>query len=79
MHLIRNSLDYASWKDRKTFAAAIRHIYIVPNAEAGLDELDAFAQWPWGIKFPAVAAAWRLAWDKVIPFFAFPSPIRRVR
>lgn len=78
VHLIRNSLDYASWKDRKALAAAIRPIYTAPSAEAALVELDAFAQGPWGVKFPTVAAAWRRAWDKVIPFFAFPAPIRRV-
>jgi transposase-like protein len=78
VHLIRNSLDYASWKDRKALAAAIRPIYTAPSAEAALAELDAFAHGPWGVKFPTVAAAWRRAWDKVIPFFAFPAPIRRV-
>lgn len=41
-------------------------------------ELDAFAQGSWGKKFPTVTAAWRRAWDRVIPFFAFPPPIRRV-
>ena len=78
VHLIRNSLDYASWKDRKALAAAIKPIYTAPNAEAALAELDAFAQGPWGQKFPTVAAAWRRAWDKVIPFFAFLASIRRV-
>ncbi len=78
VHLIRNSLDFASWKERKALAAAIRPIYTAPNAEAALAELDAFAQGPWGEKFPPVAAAWRRAWDRVIPFFAFPPPIRRV-
>jgi transposase-like protein len=43
-----------------------------------LAELDAFAQSPWGETFPTVAAAWRRAWDRVIPFFAFPPAIRRV-
>ena len=78
VHLIRNSLDYASWKDRKALAAAIKPIYAAPSAEAALAELDAFAQGPWGQKFPTVAAAWRRAWDRVIPFFAFPPAIRRV-
>ncbi len=78
VHLIRNSLDYASWKERKALAAAIRPIYTAPSAEAALAELDAFAQGPWGEKFPTVVAAWRRAWDRVIPFFAFPVPIRRV-
>ncbi len=78
VHLIRNSLDYASWKDRKALAAAIKPIYTASSAEAALAELDAFEQGPWGQKFPTVAASWRRAWDRVIPFFAFPRAIRRV-
>ncbi|RQU97835.1 IS256 family transposase, partial [Burkholderia cenocepacia] len=78
VHLIRNSLDYASWKDRKSLAAAIRPIYTAPSAEAAQAELDAFADGPWGQKFPPVSAAWRNAWDRVIPFFAFPPGVRKV-
>jgi putative transposase len=78
VHLIRNSLDYASWKDRKLLAAAIKPIYTAPSAEAAQAELDAFEQGPWGRKFPTVVAAWRRAWDRVIPFFAFPPAVRRV-
>lgn len=78
VHLIRNSLDYASWKDRKLLAQAIRPIYTAPSAEAAQAELEAFEQGPWGHKFPTVVAAWRRAWDKVIPFFAFPPAVRRV-
>jgi putative transposase len=78
VHLIRSSLDYASWKDRKTLARAIRPIYTAATAEAGEAELEAFERGPWGQKFPTVAAAWRRAWSHVIPFFAFPPHIRRV-
>jgi putative transposase len=78
VHLIRNSLDYASWKDRKALAAAIKPIYTAPSAEAAQAELDAFEAGPWGKKFPTVVAAWRRAWDKVIPFFAFPPAVRKV-
>ena len=78
VHLIRNSLDYASWKDRKALAAAIKPIYTAPSAEAAQAELDAFERGPWGQKFPTVVAAWRRAWDHVIPFFAFPPAVRRV-
>ncbi|WP_224051906.1 IS256 family transposase, partial [Burkholderia cepacia] len=76
VHLIRNSLDYASWKDRRGLAAVIRPIYCAPSAEAAQAELDAFAAGPWGQKFPTVSAAWRNAWDRVIPFFAFPPAVR---
>ena len=78
VHLIRNSLDFASWKDRKVLAAAIRPIYTAANAEAAEAELDAFEAGPWGQKFPTVVASWRRAWSHVIPFFAFPPQIRRV-
>ena len=78
VHLIRNSLDYASWKERKMLAAAIRPIYTAASAEAAQAELDAFEQGSWGQKFPTVVAAWRRAWSHVIPFFAFPPQIRRV-
>jgi putative transposase len=78
VHLIRNSLDYATWKDRKALAAAIKPIYTASNAEAALAELDAFEQGPWGKRFPTVVAAWRRAWSHVIPLFAFPAQIRRV-
>jgi transposase-like protein len=78
VHLIRNSLDYASWKDRKALAAAIRPIYTAPSAEAAEAELAAFERGPYGQKFPTVVAAWRRAWDKVIPFFAFPPAVRKV-
>ena len=78
VHLIRNSLDYASWKDRKLLAAAIKPIYTATSAEAAQAELDAFEQGLWGQKFPTVVSAWRRAWDRVIPFFAFPPAVRRV-
>ena len=78
VHLMRNSLDYASWKDRKALAAAIRPIYTAPSAEAAEVELDAFEHGPWGQRFPTVVASWRRAWSNVIPFFAFPPEVRRV-
>jgi putative transposase len=78
VHLIRNSLDYASWKDRKGLAQALKAIYTAPTAEAAQAELEAFAQGTWGRRFPPVVAAWQRAWDRVIPFFAFPPAIRKV-
>ena len=78
VHLIRNSLDYASWKDRKALAAALKPIYTAPSADAAAAELDALEVGPWGQKFPSVVATWRRAWDRVIPFFAFSPAVRRV-
>ena len=78
VHLIRNSLDYASWKERKALARAIKPIYTAASAEAAEAELDTFEAGPWGQQFPTVTAAWRRAWSNVIPFFAFPPAVRRV-
>jgi putative transposase len=78
VHLIRNSLAYASWKERKELAKALRPIYAAVNAESAQAALDAFEASAWGKKFPTVVAAWRSAWSHVIPFFAFPPDIRRV-
>ena len=78
VHLIRSSLDYASWKDRKLLAAALKPVYTAPSAEAAAEALDEFERGPWGQKYPTVVASWRRAWDRVIPFFAFPPAVRRV-
>ena len=78
VHLIRNSLDFASWKDRRELAAALKPIYSAASADAAQAELNAFEQGAWGQKFPTVVAAWRRAWDRVIPFFAFPPAVRKV-
>jgi transposase-like protein len=78
VHLIRNSLDYASWKDRKLLAQALKPVYTATSAETAADALDEFERGPWGQKYPTVTAAWRRAWDRVIPFFAFAPAVRRV-
>lgn len=78
VHLIRNSLDYAGWKDRRALAQALKPIYTAVNAESAAAELAAFETSAWGQKFPTVAASWRRAWTNVIPFFAFPPEVRRV-
>ena len=78
VHLLRNSLDFANWKQRKPMAAALRPIYTAASADAALIALDAFAEGPWGLQFPTVVASWRRAWTQVIPFFAFPLEVRRV-
>jgi putative transposase len=57
VHLIRSSLDYASGKDRKALAVALRPIYTAPSAEAAEAELDTFERRPWGKKFPTVVSA----------------------
>jgi transposase-like protein len=78
VHLIRNSLEYASYKDRKVLAAALRPIYAATSEEAGRQALQEFADGPWGVKYPTIVQSWQRAWEHVIPFFVFPPEIRRV-
>ena len=78
VHLIRHSLEFVSWADRKLVVPQLRAIYRAKDADAGLAALEAFAEGPWGRKYPAIAPAWRRNWDKVIPFFAFPEAVRRI-
>ncbi len=76
VHLIRNSLDYAGWKERKSLAIDIKPMYTAPRQQP----------WPWtnskraprGRRFPTVVAARRRDWDRVIPYFAFPLAARKL-
>ena len=78
VHLLRNSLNFANWKQRKPLAVALRAVYTAPSADLAADALAAFESGAWGQRFPTIVAAWRRAWTRVIPFFAFPPEIRRV-
>lgn len=78
IHLIRNSLEYCSWQERKAFAAALKGVYTAVSeaeAEQRLTELEAG---PWGRKFPTVMQSWRRHWEQIVPFFAFPLEVRRI-
>ena len=78
VHLIRNSLNFVSWKERKALAAELKAIYQAAHAEAAEAALCAFEQGPWGQKWPPIAQAWRRQWTHVIPFFAYPAAVRRI-
>ena len=78
VHLIRHSLEFVSWKDRKPVVPALRMIYRATDAEAGRAALEAFDAGSWGRKYPAIAQAWRRNWDRIIPFFAFPEAVRKI-
>ena len=78
VHLMRQSLDLASWKERKALAAALRPIYTAPDADQAADALAGFEAGAWGQRFPTIGKMWRRVWTAVIPFFAFPPEIRRV-
>jgi putative transposase len=76
VHLIRASLRYVNYRDRKKVASALRPIYTAPNADAALNELDAFER-EWGERYPPTTAAWRTSWEHVVPFLALPGELRR--
>lgn len=78
VHLLRHSLEFVSWKDRKAVAAALKDIYRAIDAEAGETALGEFEAGSWGQKYPAIAQSWRRAWDEVVPFYAFPGEVRRI-
>jgi putative transposase len=78
VHLIRYSLHFASWQERKRIAAALKLIYQAFDSAAALDALETFAEGPWGQKYPNIVASWRRNWERVIPFFDFPAEIRRI-
>src|SRR3954471_12446436 len=76
VHLIRNSLTFVSYKDRKAIAAALKDIYRAADAAAAA--LEAFAEGGWGVRHPAIAMTWWRHWSEVVPFVAFPDDIRRM-
>ena len=77
VHMIRHSLAHASYRERRPLAAALKTIYRAPTEEAALAALDGFEAGPWGRKYPGIVRAWRSAWERVVPFFAFSAEIRR--
>jgi len=78
VHLLRNSMDFVSWKDRKPLATALKSIYRAVDAKAAEEALTAFEASEWGMRYPAISQSWRRAWAEVIPFFAFPNEVRRI-
>jgi putative transposase len=78
VHLIRYSMQFASWKERKAIAAALKPIYAAASAEAAQAALEDFEQGPWGEKYPPIAQSWRRNWEQIIPFFAFSPEVRRI-
>ncbi len=78
VHLIRAAMRFANYKDRKALAAALKPIYQAANDDAALFELETFAATPLGQKYPSAVKAFRDAWERFIPFLAFPPALRRV-
>jgi len=77
VHLIRNSLAFVSWKDRKEILPSIKAIYHAENADMARVRLEEFEA-EWGKRYPAIGQAWRRAWEHVVPFFAFAPGVRKM-
>lgn len=78
VHLIRRSLNYASYTDRKAMAAALRPVYAACDADAAYAALADFSGTALGKKYPAATAVWERAWDKFIPFLEYGPALRKV-
>jgi putative transposase len=77
VHMIRSSMRYVSYVDRKPIARDLRKVYSAANAEDAERQLELFDQ-AWGEKYPMIAEAWRARWEHVIPFMALPAALRRI-
>ena len=78
VHLLRHSLDFTAYKDRKPVATALKDIYRAPDAAAAEKALTAFEAGEWGRRYAAIGQSWRRAWSEVVPFYAFPEEVRKM-
>ena len=77
VHLLRASVRYVTWKDRRAVLADLKPVYTAPTEEAALDALVAFNE-RWQDTYPMIGQSWEAAWQRVVPFLAFPPEIRKV-
>lgn len=76
VHMVRASLNYVTWQDRKKAVADLKLVYRAATSDEAERQLSEFAsKWP---KYPAIVRLWRENWERVIPFFAFPEEVRKV-
>jgi transposase-like protein len=74
--MVRNSVKYVPFKDRKAVAGALKKIYLAPSVELAEAALDEFAS-AWDLKYPMLSKSWRTRWNEVIPFLKFSPNIRK--
>jgi putative transposase len=77
VHMVRNSVRYVSWKDRKKLIADLKAVYNAPTEQAALSALDSFSA-KWDKQYPMISKSWRSHWAQIMPMFAFPDEIRKV-
>ena len=76
VHMVRSSMRFVPWKDRRAVCASLRSIYTAVNATEALSALDAFEAL-WGRRFPMIGKSWRNRWNEVCPFLEYPPEIRK--
>jgi len=76
VHMVRNSVKYVPYKDRKAVTTDLKEIYLAPSADAAACALERFAE-KWDRKYPAISKSWRSKWTEVIPFLKFSPEIRK--
>jgi len=77
VHLVRNSLKFVPYKDRKAVAQTLRTVYSAPTEEAALAALDEFCA-QWDGRYPMIGRSWKTRWTEIAPFLAYPAEIRKV-
>ena len=75
--MVRNSLKYVSWKDRKALVADLKNIYRATTESVAADELTTFSE-KWDSKYPMISKSWNTNWSRLIPFFSYPEEIRKI-
>jgi putative transposase len=78
VHLLRYSMHFASWKERQALGRALKPVYQAATAQEARQQLQEFSESAWGQKYPMIAQSWQRKWEQVIPFFAFPTEVRRM-
>jgi putative transposase len=78
VHLLRYSMHFASWKERQPLVRELKPVYQAATAEEARQKLREFSEGIWGQKYPMITQSWERNWEQVIPFFTFPSEVRRM-
>ena len=76
VHMVRNSVKYISYKDRKAVTTDLKEIYLAPSADVAAEALERFSD-KWDKKYPTISKSWRSRWNEVIPFMKFSPEIRK--
>ena len=77
VHMVRHSLKFVPWKERKLVAADLKSIYRAETVEMAEARLAEFEE-KWDPKYPPISRSWRRNWEHIIPFYSYPSEIRKV-